>query len=238
MPDARKLYLDLMSQPCRAVLIFCRCCGIEVEEVKVKIAKKEHQTPEFYSINPLGKLPCLQEGQFLLPESAAILRYLAATNSGVAFNWYPDDPRRRALVDAALDWQHANVRGGAARLVFHRVLTRNMGGPFRSDPLLAKQAENTLRAAIQHLEDFWLKGRQFVAGNDISIADLLICCELEQLVMLGADPQGAQMADYITAPVAAYMQRVAATTAPHYDAVSKFLRSAAANMQRAASSKL
>lgn len=52
-------------------------------------------------------------------------------------------------MDAALDWQHANVRGGAARLVFHSVLTRNMGGPFPSDKLLAKQALNTLKAALQ-----------------------------------------------------------------------------------------
>ncbi len=52
-------------------------------------------------------------------------------------------------MDAALDWQHANVRGGAARLVFHTVLTANMGGPFPSDRLLAKQALNTLTAALQ-----------------------------------------------------------------------------------------
>lgn len=52
-------------------------------------------------------------------------------------------------MDAALDWQHANVRGGAAHLVFHSVLTRNMGGPFPADKLLAKQALNTLTAALQ-----------------------------------------------------------------------------------------
>lgn len=61
-----------------------------------------------------------------------------------------DDLQQRARVDAALDWQHANVRGGAAKLVFHTVLTRSMaGGPFPSDQLLAKQALNVLTSALQ-----------------------------------------------------------------------------------------
>lgn len=58
----------------------------------------------------------MQESHFALPESAAILRYLATTRD-VPHHWYPPDARQRARVDAALDWQHANVRAGEARLV-------------------------------------------------------------------------------------------------------------------------
>lgn len=64
----------------------------------------------------MGQAECLQEGDFVLPESAAILRYLATTRS-VPSHWYPSDLRKRARVDAALDWQHANVRAGEAKLV-------------------------------------------------------------------------------------------------------------------------
>jgi hypothetical protein len=43
-----------------------------------------------------------------------------------------------------------------------------------------------MHAHVQGLETYWLAEMQFVAGNAISIADLLMCCELEQLVMLEA----------------------------------------------------
>lgn len=61
---------------------------IDAEEVIVNIAKKEHLRPEYKATNPLGKIPCLVEGDFALGESAAILKYLAATNN-VADHWYP-----------------------------------------------------------------------------------------------------------------------------------------------------
>lgn len=31
----------------------------------------------------------------------------------------------------------------------------------------------------------WLAGRDFVAGDQVSIADLLMCCELQMLELLG-----------------------------------------------------
>ena len=45
-------------------------------------------TPEYRAINPLGKIPCYTEPDFSLGETAAIMKYLAITNS-VADHWYP-----------------------------------------------------------------------------------------------------------------------------------------------------
>lgn len=43
---------------------------------------------------------------------------------------------------------------------------------------------------MQAIETVWLAGRDYVAGDHVSLADLLMCCELEQLVMLeAADPE-------------------------------------------------
>jgi glutathione S-transferase len=57
-----------------------------------------------------------QDASFALPESAAILRYLATTRNKTR-HWYPSDAQQRARVDAALDWQHSTVRAGEAKLV-------------------------------------------------------------------------------------------------------------------------
>ena len=61
----------------------------------VDIAKGEHKTPEYLAKNPNGEVPAIKDGDFLLGESHAILRYLA-TSRDVADHWYPTDPKKRA----------------------------------------------------------------------------------------------------------------------------------------------
>lgn len=50
---------------------------VPFEPIKISIMKGETQTPEFLKLNPFGKLPALQDGDFQLFESAAICNYLA-----------------------------------------------------------------------------------------------------------------------------------------------------------------
>ena len=47
------------------------------EYLPVDLAKGEQLTPEFLAINPHGKVPVLVEDDFILPESDAILFYVA-----------------------------------------------------------------------------------------------------------------------------------------------------------------
>ena len=42
---------------------------------------------------------------------------------------------------------------------------------------------------VQDLSQFWLNGNDFVAAADISIADLLICCELQMLELMDGSLQ-------------------------------------------------
>ena len=42
---------------------------------------------------------------------------------------------------------------------------------------------------LQTLEQYWLVKSPFLAGDDISIADLLYCCELDQLCLLDGAEQ-------------------------------------------------
>ena len=70
------------------VMFDCRAAGIKVELVQTLISKGQHLKGEYKSVNPLGKIPCLSEGDFSLGESAAIMTYLANTND-IADHWYP-----------------------------------------------------------------------------------------------------------------------------------------------------
>lgn len=61
-------------------------------------------TPEYRSMNPTGLVPTLQEDDFTLWESNAIMRYLCTAHAPDSTLW-PRDPRARANVDRWLDAQ-------------------------------------------------------------------------------------------------------------------------------------
>ncbi|KAK8703264.1 hypothetical protein V6N13_021586 [Hibiscus sabdariffa] len=107
-----KVYADRMSQPARAVIIFCKLNGIDYEEVRVDISKLQHLTPEYSEINPMKQLPAIVDGRFKLFESHAILIYLACSYPGIPDHWYPADVCKRSEMHSVLDWHHSNLRRG------------------------------------------------------------------------------------------------------------------------------
>ncbi|EFJ38715.1 hypothetical protein SELMODRAFT_270213 [Selaginella moellendorffii] len=181
---ALHLYIDLLSQPSRAIYIFCRVNNIEAEIHHLDLMKREHQTPEYKAVNPMGQVPAIVDNGFKLFESHAILRYLATTKPGVSSNWYPSDPLRRARIDSVLDWHHGNLRRGAAGLFFNEVLAPYLGIP--KDESKLAEFDKTLQASVDTIENVWLEeGGKFLCGeSEITIADLILACEIIQLEVL------------------------------------------------------
>uniref|UniRef100_A0A493T5A1 GST N-terminal domain-containing protein n=1 Tax=Anas platyrhynchos platyrhynchos TaxID=8840 RepID=A0A493T5A1_ANAPP len=68
-----ELYLDLLSQPCRALYIFARTNNIPFEFKHVELMKGQHRTEEFRKVNMLMKVPALKDGSFTLAESLSVL---------------------------------------------------------------------------------------------------------------------------------------------------------------------
>ena len=168
-----ELFVDMMSQPSRACVLFAHLCGLPLRTRVTVLGKREQRAADFP--NPLRQVPCLREGDgFVLPESGAILRYLAVRH-GVPDHWYPREPRARARVDAAVDWYHSNVRRGAAGTLWAALVARNVGLPL--DPAAARHALGVLRLALDKLERIWLVdgAGPFMSGAERpSIADLLV----------------------------------------------------------------
>uniref|UniRef100_A0A3B5M6C7 GST N-terminal domain-containing protein n=1 Tax=Xiphophorus couchianus TaxID=32473 RepID=A0A3B5M6C7_9TELE len=110
-----EVYLDLLSQPCRAVHILLTRTKIPHRVHSVALRKGEHRTSEFSKLNPMQKVPVLVDGGFVLTESDAILKYLATTFD-IPEHWYPWQPERRARVDEYTAWHHSNTRPHAAKV--------------------------------------------------------------------------------------------------------------------------
>ncbi|XP_012787931.2 glutathione S-transferase theta-1-like [Sorex araneus] len=178
-----ELYLDLLSQPCRAVYIFAKKNGIPFEMRTVDLLKGEHFSDAFVQVNSLKKVPALKDGDFTLSESVAILLYLTRKYK-VPDHWYPQDLQARARVDEYLAWQHMNLRRSCLRALWHKVMLPGFLGELVSpETLTATLAE--LDVSLQLLEDSFLKDQAFLTGPHISLADLMAITELMHAVGAG-----------------------------------------------------
>ncbi|KAJ7944908.1 Glutathione S-transferase [Quillaja saponaria] len=224
-----KVYADRMSQPSRAVLIFCKVNGIAFEEIKVDISKRQQLSPEYAEINPMQKVPSIVDGRFKLFESHAILSYLASAFPGVAHHWFPTDLSRRAKINSVLDWHHSNLRHGAVTFVVNTVLAPGVGLPLNSQ--LATEGEKLLSSSLSKLENFWLKGDgQFLLGGfKPSIADLSLVCEIMQLEVLDEKDRERILVPY--KKVLQWIEDTRYATRPHFDEVHNILYKAKRKFQ-------
>ncbi|XP_053677843.1 glutathione S-transferase theta-1-like [Anopheles nili] len=211
-----KLYFDLMSQPSRALWIFLEKTKIPYEKCLVNLGKGEHMTEEFKAINRFQKVPCISDNQINLAESVAIVRYICREYS-VPDHWYPVDSRRRARVDEYLEWQHHNTRASCAVYFQYLWLRPRMFGT-KVDPKRAEQYKTQMESCLDFIErEFLGGGSRFIVGDEISVADLLAACEIEQPKMAGYDP-------CVGRPnLTEWMARVREATNPFYDQAHKLV---------------
>ncbi|RVE68681.1 hypothetical protein OJAV_G00095310 [Oryzias javanicus] len=180
-----EVYLDLLSQPCRAVRILLARTGIPHRVCAVALRKGEQRTAEFTKLNPMQKVPVMVDNGFVLTESDAILKYLT-TKEGVPEHWYPPQPDRRARVDEYTAWHHTNTRPHAAKVFLLEVLfPAQSGGPV--DEARLRRALSDLDGTLDKLESMFLRRQPFLCGDDITIADLLAVCEIMQPLGGGRD---------------------------------------------------
>ena len=120
-----------------------------------------------YEKNPLGKVPVLEEGEFVLPESAVINEYLEERYPETAL--WPSDPAERA----------------AGRLLIHRFdeLSRPYYALRRGD----EEARAQLDAQLERIDSV-LEDQTFLTGSEFGLADAAyLPWILRAETMLGVD---------------------------------------------------
>ncbi|XP_056130339.1 glutathione S-transferase theta-2 isoform X1 [Lampris incognitus] len=176
---AVEVYLDLLSQPCRAVHILLNYNRVPHSVRTVALRRGENKTPEFTKLNLMQKVPVMVDNGFVLTESDAILKYLVSRYD-IPQHWYPRQLERRARVDEYTAWHHTHTRPHAAKVfILEVLLPRMMGSP--PDPVKLSRALAELGETLDRLESMFLKRQPFLCGDDITLADLLAICELMQL---------------------------------------------------------
>jgi len=165
-----KLYMHPVSNASRPVRLFIAENKIPCEEQLVDLATGEHLKEPYATINPNKLVPLLEDGDFKLTESAAILKYLAGKYDLPS---YPKDLKTRAKIDEIIDWFNTQFY----RDYGHGLAYPQMYGHHKrpTDEVQAGTIAWGLEKArgwFKILNDYWIgPKKQYLVGDQLSIAD-------------------------------------------------------------------
>jgi glutathione S-transferase len=152
------------------VLWCCHELDIAFDRIDAGMQFGRNNEADYLAINPTGRIPTLQHGDFTLWESNAIVRYLA-----LAFDddktLYPADPQTRARIERWLDWVLSTLQPAERPLFWGLVRT-----PVAERDMAALQQAADANAKLWSVIDAQLARRDYLEGNAFSLADLVIGC--------------------------------------------------------------
>jgi glutathione S-transferase len=174
-----KLYHFPFSPNCRKVRAVAYELGIALQYEHVDLLTGASRAPAHLAKNPNGRVPVLEDGDLVLWESTAIIRYLAA-GSPLA----PTAPRAAAEVDRWIAWQLAHLGPAMSKVAFENIVKRltRRGAP---DP--ARIAEGTAEFdQLTAILDDALAGREYVAGP-LTLADFALAAHYSLAAAAGLE---------------------------------------------------
>jgi glutathione S-transferase len=165
-----KLYYHPVSTVSRPVVLFAADNGIDLDFQVVDLFTGEHMKEPYAALNPNRLVPLLEDGDFRLTESSAILKYLADKVGSPA---YPKDLQKRARVNEMMDWLNTGFyRDFGYGLVYPQIFPHHKR---RSDEAHAgaiqwgkEKTAVWLGVLDQHLLG---SGKKYLCGDEITIAD-------------------------------------------------------------------
>jgi glutathione S-transferase len=179
-----KLHYNPLSTFSRRVLIAFAEKQIPHELVVVDMAARQHRQQPYLSLNPYGRVPTLEEDDFILFESTAILNYLEATRPTPPL--VPADARGRALVDMQMKLCDLQLTRYAGTIIFpKRFLPKER---WNQPAMTEAKAEIERHLSIVERQ---LEKRQFLVGDAFSLADVCYLPWLDFLPLMEIAPPPA-----------------------------------------------
>ncbi len=180
-----KLWGRANSSNVKKVLWACAEMGLPLERIDAGREFGLVDTPAFRVMNPMGLVPVIEDHGFILWESNAILRYLAARYGQDPF--YPTDLQVRASADRWMEWQSTTM-------------SPTIGPVFRN--LIRKPEQEWDRAQLAQLTrrctELWaivdreLAQSPWLAGEHFTIGDIPLGILVNTWVQLPLERIGCQ----------------------------------------------
>ena len=165
----------------RRVRIFAAEKGIELARSDVSLIKREHKAPEFLALNPRGQTPALQlDDGTVIAESVAICRYLEALHPAPPL--FGSTPLEIGLVEM---WSRrvemiAMTAIGAVWVHTHAYTAALPG----RNAEWGEANRPRVEAAFRFFDEA-LQGREFLASDGYTMADILLLTTMDFAAFVG-----------------------------------------------------
>lgn len=169
-----KLHYHPMSQNARKAYFVAHYLGQPLTTHLVDIAKGEGKNASYLQLNPNGKVPTLEDGDYVLWESNAICNYIALKKPGNSL--YPSDPRITADVNRWQSWELAHWAPTLFIFYFENMI-KQFTGAGAADPAQLERGRRELDQYGGVLEAH-LASRSYLVGNQLTLADVSVASHL------------------------------------------------------------
>jgi glutathione S-transferase len=165
-----KLYMHPVSTTSRPVMQFIADNNIKCDMEVVDILKGQHYEPAYSKINPNHLIPMLEDGDFRLTESAAILRYLSEKIDSPT---YPKDLKQRARVNEVMDWFNSNFyRDWGYGLIYPQLFPHLKREDAKVQEAVVAYGKEKSKIWLQILNDHFIgPNNKYLCGNQLTVAD-------------------------------------------------------------------
>ncbi len=139
--------------------------------------------PWYADINPNRLVPVIDDGGVVLWESNVIVRYLPTKHASGTL--IPADPVQRAKAEMWMDWQQTSLLG------FGPMFMNLIRAPRRTSATRRRSSQVRRAPRRDSLVDAYLKGRTFMMGDQLTVADIPLGCVAYRWYGLPIEPAGA-----------------------------------------------
>lgn len=160
--------------------------GLSYETRAIGPRTGETKTAEYTALNPRQKIPLLQDGDFCIGESAAIVAYLSSTYSTAEKGLIPESQRDYA---AWLEWCFFIVAELDSTSLYvmrrHGPGDSGLGHIYGVAPEVVAKAGEYFQTQLRHVEAALADGRTYLMGERFSSADILLTTCLDWAMAFG-----------------------------------------------------
>ncbi|XP_043715205.1 glutathione S-transferase F12 [Telopea speciosissima] len=164
-----KVYGPAMAVCPQRVMVCLLEKGVEFELIHVDLDAFEQKRPEFLARQPFGQVPVIEDGDFRLFESRAIIRYIASKYANRGPNLLGNTHEERALVDQWIEVEAHNFNDLVFTSALQLLILPRLGQ--HGDLTLVDSCKKKLEEVFDVYEKRLLE-TNYLAGESFTLADL------------------------------------------------------------------
>jgi glutathione S-transferase len=142
----------------------------------------ETQTPQYSLINPRQKIPLLQDGDFTIAESPAIIFYLAQTYGKEGRQLIPSGKRARARLHEWICFITMELDATSLYPIRRHSILKHIYG---DAPAAVESSKAYFLKQLDYVDRTLHESGYFLMGNELTIADILLTTCLTWAITLG-----------------------------------------------------